>query len=233
MTDSYNPVSTKTSLLLESSCRYGTPQYILHEDELVKNCQDFKESFEKRLPRCRFYYPYKTNSLPHLLKIIHSQGYGAEVSSKLELELSKKIGVKDTVFNSPGKTYEEIKYAINEESVIIIDNLDELDRIINASIETGQIPKLGVRLNPLGTSAGEWSRFGVAEKEIPILLQRLEKQEFKLSGLHFHIGSSIYDVKKYESAIKSLKQIMIQRFGDILQSLQFIDIGGGFAGSET
>jgi diaminopimelate decarboxylase len=223
-------LAERKEFLIQSCSEYGTPQYILDERVLKRGCSEILSVFRERYPDTRVYYPYKTNSIPYLLKIIHGYGIGAEVSSLLELKLADRLGVSDVVFNSPGKIMEEIIYAIEKSVVIVIDNLNELEKIRKASDTVGETPVLGVRLSLHGVRGGEWSRFGVPVKKMPELLEKLGGMDLTLSGLHFHIGSGFKSPAPYESALRELglllKSGLFEKAGN---PLHFIDIGGGFS----
>jgi diaminopimelate decarboxylase len=222
-------LAEKKDAFIQSCGEYGTPHYFMDDAALELNCDELTSSFRERYQNCRFYYPYKTNSIPHLLEIIHNRGIGAEVSSLIEIKLAEKIGVKDAVFNSPGKTSEEIADAIEESVTIIIDNLDELEVIRKASDAAERRPVLGVRLNPLGSGGGEWSRFGISMHEIPQLLSRMSRMGLKLNGLHFHLGSGFDSARIYEVALNKIgKSLRSRVFDGFRDDLKFIDVGGGF-----
>lgn len=221
-------MADKQGVFIRSCEEYGTPQYILDEPFLVQNCNEILSAFKEKYPKCRLYYPYKTNSTPHILRTIHDQGIGAEVSSLLELKLADRLNVGDTVFNSPGKTLEELIFAVEKSAVIIIDNLDELGRIKNALETTSREPILGIRLSQNGLKASEWSRFGVSLKEMPDVIRELNRMDLTLSGLHFHIGSGFRNASPYESALNNLGRLLKDKaFEEVVGDLHFIDVGGG------
>jgi diaminopimelate decarboxylase len=221
-------VAGRRDIFLESAARYGTPQYLLDEEALGERCKKLASAFASRTKNFRAYYPYKTNSIPHLLKIVHRYGIGAEVSSLLELQLADRLGVKDVIFNGPGKTRDEIGYAVKS-ATIIIDCIEEVEEIGKAAQAAGVEPKLGVRLS-LRASRAEWRRFGIPPDELPHLRELLKARNLSLNGIHFHLGTGYKTPKQYVNALQEVGNLLGDgAFKD--SEIKFIDVGGGI-GSE-
>ncbi len=140
----------------------------------------------------------KASPLPPLLAALAGWGGGAEAASLPELALAHAAGIPAdrTVFDSPAKTLEELRIALDRGIFINADNLDELARLEALSVSSGRLPRAGLRINPqvgLGTIratsvAGRYSKFGV-----PLTFRHEIKKAFAahpwLSGLHVHVGS--------------------------------------------
>jgi diaminopimelate decarboxylase len=216
-------------VLLGCARTHGTPQYVLDEDALECRCRRLLAAFRGRSRVFRGFYPYKTNSVPRLLEIVHRQGFGAEASSRLEMELAERVGAKGVIFNGPGKTDDEIGYAVDSGATIIIDGLDEAEKIGRISRSSGKGPRLGVRLC-LKAANREWERFGVPPNELPELMGRLGGSGLRLSGVHFHIGTGFRDPSPYVTALATVGGLI----GDGIfgkSEISFVDVGGGI-GSE-
>lgn len=140
----------------------------------------------------------KANPLPGVLGFLAARGAGAEVASLPELELALAAGVppERLVFDSPAKTVEELRLAVERGLYVNADNLDELARLAALADRTGRTPAAGLRVNPqvgLGgiaatSVAGTFSKFGV-----PLSRRRDIVAAFAafpwLRGLHVHVGS--------------------------------------------
>jgi diaminopimelate decarboxylase len=217
-------VSGRRDRLLSSARKYGTPQYFLDEDVLRDGCLSLVKSFSSCGVRSRFFYPYKTNGIPRLLSIIHGHGIGAETSSLLEMELAKKMGVRDIVFNGPGKTREEIAYALRH-ATTIIDSPGEARRVCEEAAAAGLRPRLGVRLS-IGSTSAEWRRFGVAPDELAGVQDELGRCGLRLEGIHFHVGTGLRSPKPFVAAIRQVGTLIGSGAVDGGQ-LRFVDVGGG------
>jgi diaminopimelate decarboxylase len=220
-------LARRRETFLGSATRFGTPQYILDEGMLEVRCTDLLAAFGKGNGRFKAFYPYKTNSLPYALSIIHGFGIGAEVSSLLELQLAKKLKAADVVFNSAGKTSQELDFAVGS-ATVIADSIDELGRIRQSAERAGVEPRIGVRLNLNGSKKTELARFGVSSGEFPAFAKELGRLGLRLSGIHFHIGTALASPKPYVKALSRVAEIAKSgAFAGAADELEFIDIGGG------
>lgn len=180
----------------------------------------------------------KANPLLNILRFIQESGIGAEAASLPELHLAQKSGFASNkiVFDSPIKTYEELKYALESDVHINTDSLFELERIAKLKKKINSKSTIGIRINPqvgvgkmkMTSVAGEYSKFGVPIKENrKELLDCLVKYDW-LTGVHLHIGSQGCDI---EMLVKGCKIVFdfATKVNDHLKRKQInlFDIGGG------
>ena len=101
----------------------------------------------------------KAVPLPSLLRRLADAGAGCEVASPGELELALSAGFAPDriVFDSPSKTWAELRRAVDLGVSINADNFDELARLDTILAErnaTAASARIGVRINPQsGTGA--------------------------------------------------------------------------------
>src|SRR3989338_9142687 len=81
----------KKDIFFEAAKKYGTPQYILDEEKMKKKAINFISTFRSHIPNSDFFYAFKSNDLPYLIKRLKSYGYNADVASLFELQLALKI----------------------------------------------------------------------------------------------------------------------------------------------
>ena len=98
---------------------FGTPLYCYSYEKLKKNINNFKLSFGKLNPLICF--SIKSNSNLNIIKEIKKLGLGADVVSKGELMQAIKAGISPSkiVFSGVGKTYSELKYAVDKKILLI------------------------------------------------------------------------------------------------------------------
>lgn len=211
-------------ILKKSVENYGTPQYILSEEDLKNRIHKLKEFFEK-IPRTRFFYPYKTNDLPQLCKIIHNEGIYADVSSLMELKLALKLGVSKILLNGPKKSDEALKMALrnSEKVTLIVDSLSELNTILKLSEERINI---GIRLNLRSRKGKRWEKFGIKPERV--LEKKIWNKNVNLKGFHFHGGSEIKNPKIWENGLEEVGNLIKSMPTKERKSIDFIDVGGGF-----
>ena len=213
--------------------KYGTPTYCYSYSELKKNINNFKNSFRSFSPLICF--AVKSNTNVNLIKEIKKFGLGADVVSMGELMMAIKAGIspKKIVFSGVGKTFDEIKYAINKNIFLInAESESEVKQIEKIAKLKKKKIQIGIRLNPntdaktlsqISTGKKE-NKFGVNSKTFIKLINNYKNSEnIELKCLSVHIGSQILDHKPYEKMLKSIAKILEK----IKYKFEFIDLGGG------
>ncbi len=221
--------------------KHGAPFYLLKGKKLKENYRKIEEAFKSRYKNCIIGYSYKTNYLPYLCKELSKLGAYAEVVSRLEYDLAIKIGEdpKRIIFNGPLKSKEDIFLALKNESILNIDSLYEIDFVKEyARANPMKQVKLGMRLNfdlsedgisPL-QDGHRVSRFGfcVENGDFKKALEDLrEMDNIQVCGLHGHFSTRNRSVGTYRKITQELCRIAKEH---ILDSLEYIDVGGGFYG---
>ena len=213
--------------------KYGTPTYCYSYSKLKKNINNFKSSFKSFSPLICF--AVKSNTNVNLIKEIKKFGLGADVVSMGELMMAIKAGInpKKIVFSGVGKTFDEIKYAINKNIFLInAESESEIKQIEKIAKLKKKRIQIGIRLNPntdaktlsqISTGKKE-NKFGVNSKTFIKLINNYKNSEnIELKCLSVHIGSQILDHKPYEKMLKSIAKILEK----IKYKFEFIDLGGG------
>jgi len=180
----------------------------------------------------------KANPILNILRYIHQTGIGAEAASLPELYLAQKSGFTSNkiVFDSPIKTIEELKYALEANVHINADSIAEVERITKLKKRIKSRSTIGIRINPqVGTGkikmtsvAGEYSKFGIPLKEFRTeLLESFKKYDW-LTGVHLHIGSQGCDVEMLVKGCKIIYDFAIEVNERLnRKQIEIFDIGGG------
>jgi len=189
-----------------------TPCFIFYPEILKNNIKGFNETCKKYLKDFKIAYSVKTNSDKNVIETLSKEGCGFEIASLEEINLVKGKS-SFVVFNSPCKTEQEIKKAIENNFLINIDSINEIDRI--ARIRKGNKIEAGIRI-------GE-NKFGIEKNKIEEAIKYAESKNIEIILLHFHPGTQ-QTLERYENAIKE--------FSEAIKKLnlnpKFIDVGGGF-----
>ena len=214
----------------------GTPVYVYSEAAMHDQVQVFAESF-KQVPHL-ICYAVKANSNLSVLRRFAGWGAGFEVVSGGELfRVLRAGGASDkVVFDGPGKTVEEIRYALESDILFFnVESAAEAELISRAARETGKRARISLRTNPdvdpgthpyISTGMRE-HKFGIALEEAEELYLKLrERPEIEIVGVTCHIGSQITQLDPYREAIQSLRQFVekLRRQGI---ALRYLDFGGG------
>ena len=213
--------------------KFDTPLYCYSCNKLIKNINNFKLYFNKLNPLICF--AIKSNSNLNIIKEIKKHGLGADVVSKGELMQAIKAGVnpKKIVFSGVGKTYSELKYAIDKKILLInSESKSEVIEIEKIAKSKNKIVDIGIRLNPNTdaktlekiSTGKKGDKFGVNEKTFIELVNYIKKSKYiNLKCLSVHIGSQIFENKPYEKMLKVIDKIISK----IKFKFNYIDLGGG------
>ena len=212
---------------------FDTPLYCYSYEILKKNINNFKLNFSKLNPLICF--AIKSNSNLNIIKEIKKLGLGADVVSKGELIQAMRAGInpKKIVFSGVGKTYSELKYAIDKKILLInSESKSEVIEIEKIAKSRKKIVDIGVRLNPNTdaktlkkiSTGKKGDKFGVNEKTFIELVNYIKKSKYiNLRCLSVHIGSQIFENKPYEKMLIVIDRIISK----VKFKFDFIDLGGG------
>jgi diaminopimelate decarboxylase len=221
-----------TSKLLQE---FSTPFY-LYDEEVIQNKVLFLNSLDFKFD-FKFHFAVKANPNLAILNLIKKYNFGAEVVSAGELFKSLKAGFDPTsvIFDGPGKTEFDLKYAITQQiKSINVENLEEIAFINEYSLNKGLITNIGIRINPdidaktldkitTGKSGG---KFGVSVDQIDF--ESIAKfKGVKLTTLSEHIGSQITDHNQLINSYQKLISLA-DKINTSLKTIQTLDFGGGF-----
>lgn len=221
--------------------KFGSSYYLLDVNKLRENYKKIENAFKSRYENFIIGYSYKTNYLPYLCKELSKLGAYAEVVSRLEYDLAIKIGEepKKIIFNGPLKSKEDIHYALTNKSIINLDSIYELEFVKEYALNNqNNLIKIGLRLNfdisDQGESAlqegYEVSRFGICVENgnLDYVFNELrDVKNIRVAGLHGHFSTRNRAVESYKRITEKLCQIAKE---NILESLEYLDIGGGIYG---
>jgi diaminopimelate decarboxylase len=229
----------KNSLFIENisiqriAKKFGTPSYCYSLNKLKLNIRNFKKYFRPINPLLCF--SVKSNSNLQILKEINKMDMGADVVSKGELMIALKAGInpKKIVFSGVGKTFDELKFAIdknilliNSESESEINQIDKISKIKKKNID------IGVRLNPnidsktlkkISTGKKE-DKFGLTKINFLKAINKFKNSKYlNIRCLSVHIGSQITNHKPYAKMLKVIGSVIKKSN----HNFDFVDLGGG------
>lgn len=227
--------------LNELEKEFGSSFYLLNVNKLRENFKKIENAFKRRYENFIIGYSYKTNYLPYLCKELSKLGAYAEVVSRLEYDLAIKIGEnpRRIIFNGPLKSRDDIHEALKNESIINLDSLYELEFVKEYALTNQDVlVKIGLRLNfdisDNGRSAlqegYEISRFGICIENgsLDYIFNELKAlKNVKIVGLHGHFSTRNRAVESYK---RITQRLCVIAKANILDSLDYLDIGGGIYG---
>uniref|UniRef100_UPI000D1CCA95 diaminopimelate decarboxylase n=1 Tax=Streptomyces sp. rh195 TaxID=2034271 RepID=UPI000D1CCA95 len=222
--------------LADLADRFGTPVYVLDEDEVRSRCRTYRAAF----PEAHVLYAAKAFLSRAMARWIDEEGLGLDVCSVGELELAHAAGFppERMVLHGNAKTPRDIETALRlGVGRIVIDSPSEVARIAALTGTAGR-QKVMVRVVP-GVSAGghEKIRTGTDGQKFGLSLtdgsaqhaiaRVLGQPQLELTGLHCHIGSQITDAKPYLVAVRRMVGLMARVKDSHGVTFSELDMGGG------
>ncbi|WP_416959031.1 diaminopimelate decarboxylase [Streptomyces sp. Agncl-13] len=222
--------------LAEIADRFGTPVYVLDENEVRDRCRTYRHAF----PDAEVLYAAKAFLCRAMVHWMEEEGLGLDVCSAGELELAVTTGFppERMVLHGNAKSPRDLETALRlGVGRIVIDSPSEIARLA-AAVGPGGHQKVMVRVVP-GISAGshEKIRTGTDDQKFGLsisdgyaqhaITRILDQPQLELTGLHCHLGSQITSVKPYLAAVRRMVGLMARLYEQHGLVLPELDLGGG------
>lgn len=228
---------------VELANKFGTPLYVMDEDLVRKNCRLYKQAMDKYYDgKGLVLYANKAFCSLWTCKIAKEEGLGIDVVSGGELYTAVKADfpMEKVCFHGNNKTAAELEMAVeNNVGHVIVDNIYELKLLNDIAKKNGKIMNIMFRIKP-GIDAHTHSfvqtgqidsKFGVALENgeaFEIIEKASKMSNVKVTGVHCHIGSQIFDIEPFCKAA----EVMMNFIGDIKDKLGLeiseLNLGGGY-----
>src|SRR3954464_11439750 len=218
---------------IELAREFGTPAYVVAEDDLRSRAQAFVAAFAARHADSELLFASKAFPCTAVYRVLAEEGIGVDVASGGELASALRAGFAPdkVVVHGNAKSEAELRFALESGvGTIVIDGVDELARL-EQLVQRPQRVYLRVTPNVRGEthdgiSTGQAdSKFGVELADAPALIERIEAHPLlDMRGLHMHIGSQIRDLAPFRRAVEA---------GVGLGDFPEIDLGGGLGVAYT
>ncbi len=225
------------------AAEYGTPAYVMDEDEIRKNCRVYTGAMDKYYDgKGIILYASKALSCKYIYRVMREEGMGVDVVSGGELYTAIKAGfpAERIYFHGNNKTDDEIKMAL-EYGVgrIVADNVFELESINRIAGDMGKTADIMFRIKPgIDAHTHSFVQTGQIDSKFGVALETGEAEEFAVKadsmpninvvGVHCHIGSQIFELAPFELAAEKMMNFiadMKDRHGIEIDEL---NLGGGY-----
>lgn len=226
------------------AAKFGTPIFVLDESDLKTRAMSWRNALEETFQDRAgdVFYAAKAFVSVEVAKIIKELGLNIDVCTGGELSVV-------TAANFPGERIEmhgnnksesEIAQAMDYGvATIVVDSLQEIERVSRLAGKRGKIQRVVIRLNP-GVEAHTHEYITTAIEDVKFgfsiasgaawnaVLEISKAKNLDLVGVHSHIGSQIFSSEAFDAtAVKLLE--FLKRYKDEYQSeLPNLIIGGGF-----
>ena len=220
-----------TAAIRQAVERLETPFFIYDEKKLRQNCRRLCRAFRRKFPQFAPLYAVKANTNPTLLRIIFSEGFGADASSQAEGWITRKLGGWG-MYTGNFTTEEEFRF-VRDCGLLL--NLDDISML--PMVERIGVPDfLSFRINP-GVAkggmdslimAGPDAKFGVRHEQAVEAYRRALDLGVERFGIHAMTGSNVLD----EDYFGEIARRLLETAGRVHQELgiefEYLNLGGGF-----
>ncbi|MDP6214831.1 MAG: diaminopimelate decarboxylase [Acidimicrobiales bacterium] len=210
--------------------QFETPLFVYDEDHLRSRCREAVAAFGDGVA-----YAGKAFLCTAMAKLAHEEGMHIDVSTGGELFMALYAGVPADRLVMHGNNKSDLELAMAVDAgveTIVVDSFDEMDRLDAIHAETGAVPRVMLRITPgveahthefISTGQDD-SKFGftVSTGLAAVAVERAAVADsVDLVGLHFHIGSQVFEVGAFSRAVE-----VMTRFADPF-GLPELSVGGG------
>jgi diaminopimelate decarboxylase len=222
--------------------RYGTPLFVIDEDDFRGRCREMAAAFGGG---ANVHYAAKAFLCGEIARWIAEEGLSLDVASGGELAVALHAGfpAERIALHGNNKSVDELSVAVKAGiGYVVVDSMTEIDRLDAVAGELGVVQNVMVRLtvgveahtHEYIATAHEDQKFGLslaAGDAMTAVRRVFAADHLRLVGLHSHIGSQIFDVGGFELAARrviGLLRDIVAEFGvDKTAQIATVDLGGG------
>ncbi|MEZ5069465.1 MAG: arginine decarboxylase [Bacteroidales bacterium] len=227
--------------------KHGTPFRFIYlpkiGDQIKKSRNLFNRAIKHNNYQGKYYFCYctKCNHFYHVIQEALKHKVNLETSSSFDIDLimnlyeKGKVDRKRIIVHNGIKTVEDLKKIIAmydegfENSIIVLDSKDELDRLL--ALKPKKAVKIGLRMaiNEEAQSAYYTSRLGIPHDEIvPFFTSHIrDNDKVELKMLHFFVDSGIKDTLYYWGEFQKALKLYVELKKES-ENLTSFNLGGGF-----
>ena len=227
--------------IVDLVAEFGTPLYVFDEFSFRSKCNEFTREFGQRYSNTNVLYAGKAFINKALAIILRDEGLGLDVVSGGELGIAQSAGfpLDRVYFHGNNKSAEEIRLALSWQiGCFVVDNFHELAMLGEIAKEMNVQANILLRLSPgVDPHTHRYVATGIVDTKFGFPLVSgeeavalaMQASNLNLVGLHFHLGSLIFDTGPYQLAVELILDLaarMKLKYGFELKEL---NVGGGFA----
>jgi diaminopimelate decarboxylase len=198
-------VSIAGVTVTELAREYGTPLFVIDEDDFRSRCRDMAEAFGGGQ---NVRYAAKAFLCSEVARWIDQEGLSLDVCSGGELAVALHAGfpTERIALHGNNKSIAELTAAVKSGvGHVVLDSMTEIERLDGIAGEAGVVQDVLIRVtvgveahtHEFISTAHEDQKFGLslASGAAMTAVRRVfETDNLRLVGLHSHIGSQIFDV---------------------------------------
>ena len=229
---------TATDLAAE----FGTPLFVIDEDDFRSRCREMAEAFGGP---DRVHYASKAFLCTEVARWVAEEGLSLDVASggELAIALRADFPAERITMHGNNKSADELRMAVrNGVGHVVIDAMGEIDLLDRIAGDEGVVQDVFIRVtvgveahtHEFIATAHEDQKFGFSlagGAAMEAFRGVFAATNIRLTGLHSHIGSQIFEIDGFELAARrviGLLRDIVDEFGaERTAQLDHLDLGGG------
>ena len=226
---------------------FGTPLYVFSQNGIENRIEELKRDFLQPYENTRVAYAAKAFCTKAIFKLMEKHGFCIDVVSGGELYTAAAAGfpAERIEFNGNNKSDEELEFAV-EYGIgrIIIDGLSELEKIEEICGRKKKKMKVLYRITPgVKSDTHDYivtgkkdSKFGIPLDDailLPAVKKALDSEHVDFMGLHFHVGSQLFDNTSHLQALEIILTLAEKIKKEYGYDMKELNLGGGFGSRYT
>ena len=214
------------------AAEHGTPFHLYDERGIRENARRLKRAFAWN-PGFEEFYAVKAAPNPYLLKLLRSEGFGADCSSLPELVLAERAGItgEDIMLTSNDTPADEFQMARQLGAII---NLDDVSHLPYLEEHAGLPEVICMRYNPGALKEGnaiighpEEAKYGFTRQQLTDGYRWARDRGVKRFGIHTMVASNELDPEYFVETAALLFEVVVQIGQELGIRFEFANLGGG------
>ena len=210
---------------IELAREFGTPAYVVVEDDVRERARAFVAAYAARCEDFEVHFASKAFPCTAVLRILREEGLACDVASGGELAPRAEGRLRPRA-HPPARQREVLAElapggARPASGHVVVDNHTDID-LLEQHVPSGAVQRVQLRVapgispdtHPSISTGGPNTKFGFGLQSAPAAIERLDASDrLELEGLHLHIGSQIYDVGSFRTALEAMAGLALARHG--------------------
>lgn len=187
------------------AAQHGTPLYLYDAATLDATADEYRSALHAHYPGpAAVTYAGKAWLCTAAAQWADRRGLWLDCTGAGELHIARTAGFPRarTLVHGVNKSDADLRAAVEQAAVIVVDNLAELERLIDLHGSAVSVPELWLRARPgvavdthsYRQTGQEESKFGLGPGEAIAALGLALHAGLRVTGIHFHQGSHFHDV---------------------------------------
>lgn len=226
---------------------YGTPLFVVDEDDFRFRCRDMTDAFGAD----NVHYASKAFLTRAVARWVDEEGLSLDVASPNELgiALAAEFPASRITVHGNNKSAAFLTTCVTTGvGAVVLDNAAELEMLDLIAAKHGVVQRVLVRVKPgveahtheMIATAHEDQKFGfslASGSAFDAACAAINAENLQLIGLHCHVGSQVFDAAGFSLAAERVLGLMGQlhdKFGaELFDTFKVLDLGGGYGVAYT